>query len=126
MSSAHARIAKFALPLAVLLAPAAAFAAPQTFSDLVQLILSYINPLAALLASIALLIFFYGIVLYIFKAGDGEAHAEGRQLIMWGIIALFVLTSVWALANILSSTFFGYTGGGGASNTARPGLNGVL
>jgi hypothetical protein len=119
--------------------PSLAFAAPRTFSDLVYFIISFINPIASILASIALLIFFYGIVLYIFKSADGEAHEKGRQLIFWGIVALFVLFSVWSLAGILVNTFFGAgaAGAGGVGQQypgstvytlepGRPGLNAAL
>lgn len=104
--------------LLTLFFPLAALAAPATFADLVYLLISFINPLAAILSMIAILIFFWGIVQYIYSAG-GEGHERGRQLIVWGIIALFVLFSVWSLASILISTFFG----GGVGNTYVPGSN---
>lgn len=79
---------------------------PRTFSGLVYMLISFINPLAAILVSLALLIFFWGIVQYIYSGGS-EGHEHGRQLMVWGIVALFVLVSIWGLARILASTFFG-------------------
>ena len=104
-------IATGASATATLLLPFVVYAAPRTFADLVYLLISFINPLAAILSMVAILIFFWGIVKYIYSAG-GEGHEQGRQLIVWGLIALFVLFSVWSLANILVSTFFGGGGGG--------------
>lgn len=109
----------FSVALASLF-PLVTFAAPRTFSGLVAMFISFINPMAAILASIALLIFFYGIFQYIYSGG-GEDHENGRQLMMWGVIALFVMVAVWSLANILSATFLG--GGssvGGGSGTLAP------
>lgn len=108
---------KIVLALAAYLVPVIAFAqTPRTFAELVYMIISYINPIASILAAAAMLIFFYGIVLYVFKSADEESHERGRQLILWGVVALFVLFSVWSLAGILVNTFFGgapttYTGG---------------
>ncbi len=36
---------------------------------------------------------------------DETKRAEGRQFVLWGILGLVVLFSVWALVNILLSTF---------------------
>lgn len=102
-----------------LFAPSLAFAAtPQTFADLVTIIIGLINPLAALLAGVAILIFFWGIIKYIFSAG-GEGHQQGRNLIMWGVVALFVLFSVWGLARLVSSLFLG----GSAPTSSVQGLS---
>lgn len=90
------------------LMPLVAFAqsTPRTFSGLVYMLISFINPMAAILVSLALLIFFWGIVQYIYSGGS-EGHEHGRQLMVWGIVALFVLVSIWGLARILTTTFFG-------------------
>lgn len=93
-----------ALLLALLLAPGLAFAAPS-FSGLVDNVLSLINLIIPLLASVAIVIFLWGIVRYIASAEDSEAHAKGRELIIWGAVALFVMFSVWGLVGILRATF---------------------
>ena len=91
---------------------------PRTFSGLVYMLISFINPLAAILVSLALLIFFWGIVQYIYSGGS-EGHENGRQLMVWGVVALFVLVSIWGLARILTSTFFG--GSASLGTTGAPG-----
>ena len=93
------------------LLPLGAYAAPQTFAQFVYFLISFINPLAEILAMVAVLVFFWGIVQYIYSAG-GEGHEKGRQLIVWGVIGLFVLFSVWSLASIVVQTFFGSSAGG--------------
>ena len=100
------RFYKILIPALLLASPAVALAqqTPKTFGQLVQLIISLINPLIAVLSSLALLIFFYGIVTYIYSAGE-EGHAKGRDLIVWGLVALFILVTLWSVANILVSTF---------------------
>lgn len=55
--------------------------------------------------SLAFASFIWGIVNYFFLHGAEEAkREEGRQFILWGIIGLVVLFSVWGFVNILLST----------------------
>jgi hypothetical protein len=53
-----------------------------------------------LVAAIALLVFFWGLVKYIRKAGEGDVK-EGRDLMVWGTIALFVMVSIWGLVRFI-------------------------
>jgi hypothetical protein len=50
---------------------------------------------------LAILFFFYGLALYILKAGDPEAAAEGKSIMIWGILALFVMTSIYGIIGFL-------------------------
>ncbi len=54
-----------------------------------------------ILIGLALLAFMWGILLYLFSGGKKE---EGRMFMIWGIVALFVMTSVWGLVAIVRST----------------------
>lgn len=49
--------------------------------------------------------FVWGVVNYFILHGDEEAkREEGRKFVLWGLIGLVVLFSVWGLVNILLST----------------------
>lgn len=65
-----------------------------------------INQLIPIIISIALLLFLIGIVQYVTAGGDEERRAAARGMIIFGIIALFVMVSVWGFVNILAKTFF--------------------
>ena len=55
--------------------------------------------------ALAFLVFIYGVVNYFFLHGGEDAkRAEGRQFILWGVLGLTVIFSVWGLVNILLST----------------------
>ncbi len=85
----------------------------MTFADLIRtIIFSVINPLIALVSALALLYFLYGVSQYILHGGDTEKRNEGYQTMIYGIIALFVMVSVWGLVGVLSNTFLGGVGGG--------------
>ena len=44
-----------------------------------------------IVAAIALLAFFWGLVKFIAGAGNEDKRTEGKQVMLWGIISLFVL-----------------------------------
>ncbi len=76
-----------------------------TFSGLVDKIIGIINLIIPVLVGIAFIVFFWGIFRYIATAGDSEAHEKGRQLIIWGIIALFLLFALRGILGVLQATF---------------------
>jgi len=63
------------------------------------------NIVVPLLFVIVTIIFMYGVMNYVWHGGDKTKRAEGLQYIIWGLVGLFVMFSVWGLVNILSATF---------------------
>jgi hypothetical protein len=62
-----------------------------------------INPLIILGFVIATIYFFYGIAELIWKA-DGKSE-DAKRNVMYGVIGLFVMFSVYGLINIALNTF---------------------
>ncbi|MFH1170096.1 MAG: pilin [Candidatus Vogelbacteria bacterium] len=80
--------------------------------DEVQNILNTVIPIVM---TLALLYFFWGLATYILGAGDEEKRKAGRGMMVWGIIALFVMAAVWGLTGVIAKTF-GIRQGTGAPN----------
>lgn len=78
---------------------------PGNLSGLVTSIQSIINALFPVLASLALLGFFWGLVKYVYKAGNEEARKEAKQVIIAGIVALFLMASIGGIVNYLVGEF---------------------
>jgi len=72
-------------------------AAPSNFPELVKIFLDLIKLILPVLMGAAVVVFFWGIVKFITKAGDEKAIKEGRSLMFWGLIALFVMLSFWGI-----------------------------
>src|SRR3989344_7678054 len=53
----------------------------------------------------ALVVFIWGVVQYMVNAGNSEKREEGRKFIIWGLVAFFVMLSIWGIINILATTF---------------------
>ena|SRR3989344_7409752 len=81
----------------------------QTVESILQRVAGIINVLTVIVVAIALLYFLWGLSQYILKAG--EEKDKGRDMMIWGIIALFVMVSVWGLVRVLSNTFNVSSGG---------------
>jgi|GEM_PF-3535068 len=52
----------------------------------------------------ALLLFIAGIIRYVVNADNDEERKKGSQFIMWGLIALFVMLSIWGLVAFIQNT----------------------
>ncbi len=49
--------------------------------------------------------FIWGVVQYFFlHADDEKARSSGKQFVLWGILGMALLFSVWGLINLLLST----------------------
>lgn len=78
---------------------------PQNLKQLINIFLGIINPLLLLLAGLSLLVFLWGLTSFIFKSGDEKALVEGKALMKWGLIALFVMLSLMGIITLLGTTF---------------------
>lgn len=78
----------------------------MTFAELVTLLVDFIRSLVTILIGIGLVIFFWGIVMFIYKSGSSKAHTYGRDMIVWGLITMFVMVSVWGILRLAQTSFF--------------------
>jgi ABC-type dipeptide/oligopeptide/nickel transport system permease subunit len=79
--------------------------APGNFTELIQIIIDIINPVLTVLIALAVLVFFKGLVQFIAKSGDEKSHAQGKSLMIWGLIALFVMVSVFGIVRVIYGEF---------------------
>lgn len=64
------------------------------------------NSIIPFIFAIAIVMFVWGAVKFFIIGADEESKREqGKQFMIWGIIALAVMISVWGLVGILTSTF---------------------
>lgn len=93
----------------------------QTVETVLQRIMGIINIATFIVVGLALLFFFWGLAKYILGGPGSDDKGAGRNMMIWGIIALFVMVSVWGLVRVLSNTFGIGTGG----SPAIPGVGGI-
>lgn len=87
----------------------------STLASVIQDIISLINLTVGMLCALAVVIFFWGLVKFVWHSDDAKALDEGKKLMGWGLVALFVLFSLWGILQILNIAFFGGAPAGGGS-----------
>ncbi len=102
------KFSKYLLVGALFPFPAFAASCDSTIGDFQELVSYAIclisNSLIPLAFAIALVIFVYGVVKYIAKADDEEARKKGRNFMIWGLLAIFVMVSVWGFVKLIQNS----------------------
>lgn len=105
------KIFQFSAILAtILIIPHDAFAAtaPTDFKSLVNLIIDFIELLIVLIFALTFVVFMWGIIKeWIIGGSDEEGVKNGKNLVMAGIIAFVVMSSVWGIVYLFQSSLFG-------------------
>jgi len=94
-------IALSGLPLATALFPWLASAA--TLRDTLVFLSNFFNGVIGLFITVAIVVFFWGLIKYLWSM-DAETAHESLKLMFWGIIAIFVMVSIWGIIRLLQNT----------------------
>jgi heme A synthase len=68
-----------------------------------KLITGILNPLIGLMFVIAVAVFIWGIVEFIWNAGNEEKRTSGKKHIIWGLVGLFIMLAVGAIIEIINN-----------------------
>lgn len=98
-------ILSFIIPFFAIFSPSRVKAAPANFKELIQIFNVIIGALIPVLTGLAIAAFFWGAAKYIFSAGSEKAAEEGKNILFWGLIALFVLFSLWGIMRLIIGDF---------------------
>jgi hypothetical protein len=92
----------------------------MTLAGVAAIIIGYLNGIIWVLGSLALVLFMLGVVRYIYKPTDKGS----RKHVLWSLVALFVLFSLWGIlrlaCNSLPGNFCG-SGNNAPLNIVPPG-----
>lgn len=91
-----------------------------SFASVVAYIIGIINSLVLVLAAAALLVFMWGVFQYIYNAGA----KKNRTLMLWGLVALFVLFSIWGILRLGCASLGTLCSSGQSVNTGTTGGTG--
>jgi len=64
-----------------------------------------INPLIVLLFGFALVIFLWGGFKFIYGADSADGREKGTQHMIWGIVGMVIMLSVFGILRIAAGTF---------------------
>lgn len=101
----------------MLILPVVAMAAPETVEGVIRRLTNTIlTVVIPFLLVVATLIFIYAIIGYIRAAGESTEQEKMRALILWSVIALAAILSLWALVGFITS----YVGTAGIPGATAP------
>ena len=63
-----------------------------------------INPLIILMFAIALIVFIWGLAMFIAKGGDEDARETAKRHILYGVLGMFIMVSAFALARVITGS----------------------
>ncbi len=96
-------------------------ASAQSFLSIVYSLTQQFGQIISILIPIvfgmAILAFFYGIFLYIFSQSS-DSKKEGKGIMLWSLVAIFVMASVFGIIQLAQSTL-GVSSGQGSFPTPR-------
>lgn len=120
---------KFIAALVAFFAPVLAFAqgTPGTFQYAIGQFQGILNVVIPIMVTLAVIYFIWGVVQYV-TSGDAEKKEQGQQHMIWGLIGIFVIVSIWGLVALLANTFGisnNQTIGGGTGTGIIPCVGGV-
>jgi hypothetical protein len=105
--------------------PALAFAASKvdiTFlTGITDTLKTVIAALIPIFFGLAVVYFFWGLIQYIRSAGDPKKASEGKSIMIYGIIAIAVMASIWGIVGWLQ----GVVGLNGATAITPPSVTGL-
>ena len=110
----------------IIVGPLLSYAAMDNIKDLIADTEEIVASLIVVAFAMGLLVFLWGLVKFIYAVGDEpKAKENGRQLMVWGVVALFVMTSVYGLTTFIGD-IFGIESGTSApsSGTSAPSSGG--
>ena len=77
----------------------------ERLQDLLTLANCYISTgFVPIIFTLAFIYFIVGVIKYVISDSEKD-KAKGRQFMIWGIVALFAMVSVWGLVRVIGNTF---------------------
>jgi len=79
-------------------------ATAQTIRTIVQNLTSFVSLFIPILTAAALLVFIAGLAEYTFQAGDESAVENGKNRMIWGVVGLLLISTIWAVVQLVGGS----------------------
>jgi len=73
----------------------------MTIASIVSSFIDLIQKLIPVVATLAVVVFFIGIVQYLYATSQGKKDGPKANMLLWGLIALFVIFSLWGILSVI-------------------------
>lgn len=89
-------------------------------TQVIALLKTSVASLIPIMIGLAIVVFAWGLIQYIW-AGSDDLKTKGRSMMIWGVVAIAVLVSIWGIVALLQDI----TGTDGGSNVTIPVVTGL-
>ena len=106
----------------LVITPVISFAAFDGIKTLLRDFKAILDLVIPIVIALALIFFFYGIAQFVRSAGDGQAKTieEGKKKMLWGVVGLFVMISIYGIIKFLGDSVGIDTGVKSSNTTPTP------
>src|SRR3989344_6640474 len=77
-------------------------AASQLLNRLVDY---FINPAILVIFAFGFFLFVWGLIEFLWNLRGGEVQNDGKQHMIWGIVGMLIMVSVFGIISLIDSTF---------------------
>ncbi len=77
----------------------------RTLADILNMFIDLGLKLIPFLGAVAFLVFVYGVGRFIRSSGNEKEMKDRKNLLIWGIIGLFILTTIWGILIFVRNEF---------------------
>ena len=77
----------------------------KTLGDIIDLFIKLGLKIIPFLGAVAFLMFVFGVGRFIRASGNEKELKDSKNLLIWGIVGLFVLTTIWGIMAFLQNEF---------------------
>lgn len=64
-------------------------------------------PAIPVIVGLAVLVIFWGLAKYVYSAGSEDAKKQGKFIMVWGVIVLLIMSSLWGIVNVFQKGILG-------------------
>ena len=80
-----------------------ALTSAATLLNTLALANTFLNALIGLFITLAIVVFFWGLIRYVLASGEEKSNA--LSIMFYGVVTIFVMVSIWGIIRLLQSTF---------------------
>ena len=98
------KVIAFSFLLSPFIASAQIANGASTVPGLIAFLKDALNTATVLILAAAVVYFLWNVFKFVMAAGDEEKRKEGQQGVIYGVIGIAVMVSIWGLVNFLTSS----------------------